>query len=124
MILNKVLVVAIVTLSNVADRNCEKWNKQKINKLWQCRTFHKRKKHGRAEKNNSTPQNRYRLMWMDVKYEPGTVKVVAFDSNGKIAAESEIKPLEIRIKLFWKQQRTEPLVMAMQLRWKYFMKTK
>jgi hypothetical protein len=25
-------------------------------------------------KNMSTPQNRYRLMWMDVKYEPGTVK--------------------------------------------------
>jgi beta-galactosidase len=46
---------------------------------------------GVQKKNNSTPQNRYRLMWMDVKYEPGTVKVVAFDSNGKIAAESEIK---------------------------------
>lgn len=46
---------------------------------------------GIQKKNNSTPQNRYRLMWNDVKYEPGTVKVVAFDSNGKIAAESEIK---------------------------------
>ncbi|KAF2516645.1 DUF4982 domain-containing protein [Flavobacterium foetidum] len=46
---------------------------------------------GVQKKNNSTPQNRYRLMWNDVKYEPGTVKVVAFDSNGKIAAENEIK---------------------------------
>ncbi|WP_291147897.1 DUF4982 domain-containing protein [Flavobacterium sp. UBA7680] len=46
---------------------------------------------GIQKKNNSTPQNRYRLMWNDVKYEPGTVKVVAFDSNGKIAAESEVK---------------------------------
>ncbi|SFD96023.1 DUF4982 domain-containing protein [Flavobacterium phragmitis] len=46
---------------------------------------------GIQKKNNSTPQNRYRLMWNDVKYEPGTVKVVAFDSNGKIAAENEIK---------------------------------
>ncbi|RKR11872.1 beta-galactosidase [Flavobacterium sp. 90] len=46
---------------------------------------------GIQKKNNSSPQNRYRLMWNDVKYEPGTVKVVAFDSNGKIAAESEIK---------------------------------
>jgi beta-galactosidase len=27
-----------------------------------------------VQKNMSTPQNRYRLMWMDVKYEPGTVK--------------------------------------------------
>ena len=46
---------------------------------------------GVQKKNNSTPQNRYRLMWNDVKYEPGTVKVVAFDSNGKIAAKSEVK---------------------------------
>ncbi|RED23453.1 beta-galactosidase [Flavobacterium cutihirudinis] len=46
---------------------------------------------GVQKKNNSSPQNRYRLMWNDVKYEPGTVKVVAFDSDGKIAAESEIK---------------------------------
>ena len=46
---------------------------------------------GIQKKNNTTPQNRYRLMWNDVKYEPGTVKVVAFDSDGKIAAESEVK---------------------------------
>lgn len=46
---------------------------------------------GIQKKNNSSPQNRYRLMWNDVKYEPGTVRVVAFDSNGKIAAESEVK---------------------------------
>ena len=38
----------------------------------------------------ATPQNRYRLMWMDVKYEPGTVKVVAFDKDGKAVAEEEI----------------------------------
>nr|WP_289660115.1 DUF4982 domain-containing protein [Flavobacterium panacagri] len=46
---------------------------------------------GVQKKNNSTPQTRYRLMWNDVKYEPGTVKVVAFDSNGKVVAENEIK---------------------------------
>lgn len=45
---------------------------------------------GIQKKNASTPQNRYRLMWMDVKYEPGTVKVVAFDKDGKAAAEEEI----------------------------------
>ena len=45
---------------------------------------------GIQKKNNSTPQNRYRLMWMDVKYEPGTVKVVAFDKEGKVVAEQEI----------------------------------
>ena len=29
-------------------------------------------------------------MWMDTKYEPGTVKVVAYDKNGKAVAEKEI----------------------------------
>ena len=48
------------------------------------------KSQGIQKKNKSTPQNRYRLMWMDTKYEPGTVKVVAFDKNGKPAAEKEI----------------------------------
>lgn len=42
---------------------------------------------GVQKKNNATPQNRYRLMWMDVKYEPGTLKVVAYDQNGKAVAE-------------------------------------
>jgi len=46
---------------------------------------------GIQKKNNSTPQNRYRLMWMDVKYEPGTLKVVAFDKDGKAIAEEQIQ---------------------------------
>ena len=46
---------------------------------------------GIQKKSNATPQNRYRLMWMDVKYEPGTLKVVAFDENGKPVATEEIK---------------------------------
>ncbi|TRW23394.1 glycoside hydrolase family 2 protein [Flavobacterium zepuense] len=45
---------------------------------------------GIQKKSKATPQNRYRLMWMDVKYEPGTLKVVAFDKNGKPVAEEEI----------------------------------
>ncbi|MDO5665148.1 MAG: DUF4982 domain-containing protein [Bacteroidia bacterium] len=36
-------------------------------------------------------QKRYRLMWMGTKYEPGTVKVVAYDNNGKAVAEKEIR---------------------------------
>ncbi|MFA6701257.1 MAG: DUF4982 domain-containing protein [Dysgonamonadaceae bacterium] len=44
-------------------------------------------------------QKRYRLMWMDTKYEPGTVKVVAYDENGKAVAEKEMhtagKPYKI-----------------------------
>ncbi|MHB9143436.1 MAG: DUF4982 domain-containing protein, partial [Paludibacter sp.] len=54
---------------------------------------------GIQHKNNSTPQNRYRLMWMDVKYEPGTLKVVAYDENGKATETQEIntagKPYKI-----------------------------
>ncbi len=46
---------------------------------------------GVQKKNNNTKQNRYRLMWMDVKYEPGTLKVVAFDKNGNPVSEKEIK---------------------------------
>jgi beta-galactosidase len=56
---------------------------------------------GIQKKNNSSPQHRYRLMWMDVKYEPGTVRVVAYDNNGKAAAEKTIstpgKPYSIRL---------------------------
>ena len=36
-------------------------------------------------------QSRYRLMWMDTKYEPGTVKVVAYNEAGEAVAEKEIK---------------------------------
>ena len=39
---------------------------------------------------DKTLQHRYRLMWMDVKYEPGTLKVVAFDDNGNAVAEEEV----------------------------------
>lgn len=35
-------------------------------------------------------QKRYRLMWMDTRYEPGTVKVVAYDNEGKAVAEKEV----------------------------------
>jgi len=54
---------------------------------------------GIQTKNHATPQNRYRLMWMDVKFEPGNLKVVAFDNDGKAIAEKEIytagKPYKI-----------------------------
>jgi beta-galactosidase len=33
-------------------------------------------------------------MWMDVKYEPGTLKVIAFDENGNPTAEKELKTAE------------------------------
>ncbi|PHQ29560.1 glycoside hydrolase family 2 TIM barrel-domain containing protein [Leeuwenhoekiella nanhaiensis] len=49
------------------------------------------KSQGIQIKNDSTPQTRYRLMWNDVIYEPGTLKVVALDENNKPVAEEEVK---------------------------------
>ena len=48
------------------------------------------KSYGKQSKNNSSLKNRYRLMWMDTKYEPGEVKVVAYDKNGKAVAEKVV----------------------------------
>jgi beta-galactosidase len=36
------------------------------------------------------PQTRYRLMWNDVKYAPGSIKVVAYDAQGKAVAEETV----------------------------------
>lgn len=47
------------------------------------------KSQGVRRKNDSTPQHRYRLMWMDVNYEPGTIKVVALDDDGKPLAKKQ-----------------------------------
>lgn len=49
------------------------------------------KSQGMREKNDSTVMNRYRLMWNETLYEPGEVKVVAYDSHGNVAAEKTIR---------------------------------
>ncbi len=49
------------------------------------------KSYGKQSKNNTTVQNRYRLMWMDAIYEPGEVKVVAYDAQGKAVAEKAVR---------------------------------
>lgn len=46
---------------------------------------------GRQSKNTSDNQSRYRLMWKDVVYQPGSIKVVAYDAQGKAVATEEIK---------------------------------
>ena len=60
------------------------------------------KSQGIQKKSNITKLNRYRLMWMDVKYEPGTLKVVAYNDQGKAVAENTIvtagKPHHIELK--------------------------
>jgi beta-galactosidase len=46
---------------------------------------------GVKQKNTSTIYNRYRLMWDDVIYEPGEIKVVAYDNDNKVVAEQVIR---------------------------------
>lgn len=36
-------------------------------------------------------QRRYRLMWMDAVYEPGEVRVVAYDAEGRVAKERTVR---------------------------------
>lgn len=49
------------------------------------------KSQGVREKNDSSLQSRYRLMWNETVYEPGELKVVAYDNDGKPAAEKIIR---------------------------------
>ncbi len=49
------------------------------------------KSQGTREKNDSTLQSRYRLMWNETIYEPGEVKVVAYDTAGIMATEKTIR---------------------------------
>lgn len=46
---------------------------------------------GVKQKERSSKYNRYRLMWKDVVYEPGEIKVVAYDSNDKPVANQVIR---------------------------------
>ena len=49
------------------------------------------KSYGKQTKHKKTVENRYRLMWHDAIYEPGEVKVVAYDENGKAVAEKTVR---------------------------------
>lgn len=46
---------------------------------------------GIQRKNNKSSLNRYRLMWMNVVYEPGELKVVALNEDGTATAEKTIR---------------------------------
>ncbi len=49
------------------------------------------KSYGKQSKNNATLENRYRLMWMDAVYEPGEVKVIAYNAQGSPVAEKTVR---------------------------------
>ena len=46
---------------------------------------------GRKKKDVSDLMKRYRLHWDDVVYTPGSIKVVAYDADGKAVASEEVK---------------------------------
>lgn len=46
---------------------------------------------GIKQKDKSNTYTRYRLIWDDVVYEPGEIKVVAYDDNNKAVAEQVIR---------------------------------
>lgn len=46
---------------------------------------------GVREKNNNSKYERYRLMWNDVVYQPGEIKVVAYNEDGGVADTEVIK---------------------------------
>ncbi len=56
---------------------------------------------GRRAKCDSTVMHRYRLMWNDVRYEAGEVRVVAYDADGNAAMERSMvtagKPYALRL---------------------------
>lgn len=49
------------------------------------------KSQGIRAKNDSTVFNRYRLMWNETKYEPGELKVVAYDNDGHVMEQKIVK---------------------------------
>lgn len=56
---------------------------------------------GVKEKNKSNKYTRYRLMWDDVIYQPGEIKVIAYDHNNQAVAEEIVKtasdPVSIKL---------------------------
>ncbi len=56
---------------------------------------------GRISKNASSRLDRYRLRWNDVTYQPGEIRVVAYDSAGRVAGEKTLrtagKPAELKL---------------------------
>ena len=59
------------------------------------------KSQGLRTKNRNSNLERYRLMWNEVRYEPGELRVVAYDAEGRQAAERVVrtsgKPWALRL---------------------------
>ena len=67
------------------------------------------KSQGRIKKNPKERLDRYRLRWNEVKYEPGELKVIVYDADGRAAGEQTVKtagqPAKLQLDT-WTQQGT------------------
>ena len=64
------------------------------------------KSQGRIKKNPSERLDRYRLRWNNVKYQPGELKVVVYDADGKTVGQETVrtagKPAQLKLDV-WTQ---------------------
>ena len=72
------------------------------------------KSQGRIKKNRAERLDRYRLRWNNVKYEPGELRVVVYDADGKAAGEQTVKTAgkPARLQLDAWTQHDQPLLSA------------
>ena len=64
------------------------------------------KSQGRITKNDTTRLDRYRLRWRDVVYQPGELKVVVYDAQGRKAGQQVVKTAGKPKKLLLEPERT------------------
>lgn len=62
---------------------------------------------GVRKKNQDSLFDKYRLRWQNVKYQPGTLKVVVYDDNNQPAMTKEIKTAGLPAKIEMKADRQE-----------------
>ena len=72
------------------------------------------KSQGKISKNPASRLDRYRLRWNEVIYQPGELKVVVYDADGKAAGEQTVKtagkPAALKLDLWTQQSNLSPLV--------------
>ena len=73
------------------------------------------KSQGRIKKNPAERLDRYRLRWNDVKYEPGELKVVAYDASGNVAGQEIVKtagkPHHLQLNVWTQQSNHSPVLL-------------
>ena len=71
------------------------------------------KSQGKISKNPKERLDRYRLRWNDVVYQPGELKVVVYDADGKAAGEQTVKtaskPTKLQLDVWTQQGDLSPL---------------